>query len=756
MMLLVWGLAAGVAVAAAAFPAVAVAGLGAKYGADEFEKLPSSLKLRPLAQLTEVYAADGETLITTFYDENRKYMPLRKIAPVMHDAIIAAEDQRFYEHHGVDLKGILRAMVANHQAGEVEQGASTLTMQYVRQALVYSARTPEEVRKASEDTAARKLREIRYAVQLEKELTKEEILERYLNIAYYGQRAYGIYAAAQVYFSKEPKDLTPEQAALLAGLVRAPSQYNPAANDKSGALERRNWVIDQMVSADMLDAQEARDLENRPIGLKLKTIPNDCVSTSKNDWGFFCDFLRNWWLSQKDFGETAAERENLLRRGGFKIVTSLDMKVQKSARKHVFDHQGKKSRFALGGVFIEPGTGRVKAMAVNRVYSNNNKNNLPHTDPAKRRAKVKSTYPNTAVPLLGGGDTPGFQAGSTMKWFTMLAALEKGTKLDHQFHSPGRYTTRFVTAPGPASCGGRWCPKNASPEMTGVRNMYSGFGMSVNTYFAQLVERVGPTAAVRMAERLGLTWAGSPKKCCSDAYYAKHSSGWGPFTIGVTDTTPLALANAYATAAAEGRYCKPTPIISITGRDGEPVKAPHKCKQAISKDVARAATDAARCPVGEKPQRGSCGGWGTATRVSGIVPGDVAGKTGTTDSNRAAWFVGYNRKLAGAAFLADPDYRLSTVPADGPRFPTSVVAFTLKDYAKDHKAKGFTAPSAKIAHGGSRASSPDRSSRKKPDDGGGNRGGGNRGGGDGDGGGGDNSGEPSEPARRDDTAFAPQ
>ena len=761
-MLLVWGLAAGVAVAAAAFPAVAVAGLGAKYGADEFEKLPSSLKLRPLAQLTEVYASDKKTLITTFYDENRKYMPLEKISPVMIDAVIAAEDQRFYEHHGVDLKGILRAMVANQQAGEVQQGASTLTMQYVRQALVYSANTPEEVRKATEDTAARKLREIRYAVQLEKELSKKQILERYLNIAYYGHRAYGIYAAAQVYFSKDPSELTVDQAALLAGLVRAPSLYDPASNDKSGALERRNWVIDNMLDQGAVSAADAKEAKDKPLGLKPKTIPNDCVSTRQNNWGFFCDFLRNWWLSQKEFGNTVTEREALLRRGGFKIVTSLDPKLQATAQRHVSNHQSKTSRYALGGVFVEPGTGRVKAMAVNRTYSLNVKHNKPNSDPAKRRAKVPSTYPNTTVPLLGGGDTPGYQSGSTMKWFTMLAALERGTKLDHQFYAPGRYTTRFITAPGPASCGGRWCPKNASSSMNGVRNMYSGFGMSVNTYFAQLVEKVGPTAAVRMAERLGLTWSGNPNKCCNDAYYAKHSSGWGPFTLGVADTTPLAMANAYATAAAGGKYCKVTPIISITDRDGTPVKPPHKCKQAISKDVAWAATDAARCPVGEQPKKGSCGGWGTATRVTGIVPGPVAGKTGTTDSNRAAWFIGYNRKLAGAAFLADPDYRQTSVPANGPTYPTSVVAYTLRDYMKGKKSPDFGAPSDRIANGGSTASAPRPPS--KPDNGdgddgrgndgrGNDRGGNDRGGNDGGGNDGGGGGGGDTVARRDDSAI---
>ncbi|MGH3713927.1 MAG: transglycosylase domain-containing protein [Micromonosporaceae bacterium] len=707
-MLLVWGLAAGVAVAAAAFPAVAVAGLSAKYGADSFEELPSELKLRPLAQRSEVYAADKKTLITAFYDENRKYVSLDQISPVMIDAMVAAEDQRFYEHHGVDLKGILRAMVANHQAGEVEQGASTLTMQYVRQALVYSATTPAEVRRATEDTAGRKLREIRYAVQLEKELSKDEILERYLNIAYYGHRAYGIAAAAQVYFSKGPKDLAPQQAALLAGLVRAPSLYDPAVNQKSGALERRNWVLEQMAKVKFLSPAEATKAAKAPIGLKLKSIPNDCVAAKRNDWGFFCDFFLNWWRSKKEFGTTVSERENLLRRGGFKIVTSLDPKIQASAYKHVIENHPKHSKYALGAVFIEPGTGKIRAMAVNRTYSNSNKHNALHSNPALRARKIKSTYPNTSVALLGGGDASGYQAGSTMKWFTMLAALERGMKLDHQFYAPGRYTTRFIIEPGgPAACGNRWCPKNASKGMNGVRDMYTGFGMSVNTYFAQLVEKTGPTAAVRMAERLGLRW-----RTKTDQDLAKHPEGWGAFTLGAPDTTPLEMANAYATAASGGIYCDPLPIETITGRDGKPVKPPHQCKRVISKDVAWAATDAARCPVGEKPVRGSCGSWGTATRVSGIVPGPVAGKTGTTDSNRAAWFIGYNRQLAGGAFMADPDYRLTDVPYNWTRYPASVVAYTLKDFMKGKKPINFGMPSAGISSGGARAKEP----AKKPDD----------------------------------------
>jgi membrane peptidoglycan carboxypeptidase len=249
--------------------------------------------------------------------------------------------------------------------------------------------------------------------------------------------------------------------------------------------------------------------------------------------------------------------------------------------------------------------------------------------------------------------------------------------------------------------------------MAGVRDMHTGFGMSVNTYFAQLVEKVGPTAAVRMAERLGLRWRNSV-----DRELAKHPSGWGAFTLGAPDTTPLEMANAYATAAAGGKYCEATPIESIIGRNGKPVDPPHKCERAVSKDVAWAATDAARCPVGDRPARGSCGSWGTATRVSGIVPGPVAGKTGTTDSNRAAWFVGYNRQLAGAAFIADPDYRLTDVPNDATRFPTSVVAFTLRDFMKGKDPIKFEVPSRKISYGGRHATAPRKSDRDDGDGGG--------------------------------------
>jgi len=242
--LLVCGLLAGLVVAAAAFPAVATSGLAAKAGADTFDQLPTDFDVLPSPQITYVYASDRKTLLTVMYDENRRDVSITQVATVMQQAMVAAEDTRFYQHHGVDVKGVARAFVANQRGGDTEQGASTLTMQYVRQVISYSARTPQEVIDATEQTPARKLREMKYAVALEKKLSKAQILERYLNISAYGHGAYGIFAASHVYFNKDPKDLTLPEAALIAGLVKAPSTNDPATKDGlPRAVERMKYVL---------------------------------------------------------------------------------------------------------------------------------------------------------------------------------------------------------------------------------------------------------------------------------------------------------------------------------------------------------------------------------------------------------------------------------------------------------------------------------------------------------------------------------
>jgi membrane peptidoglycan carboxypeptidase len=226
--LVICGLLAGVVVAAAAFPAVAMSGLAAKAGGLTFAQLPSQLRDFSSPQITRIFASDNKTQIAVMYDEFRSDVPLKDISPNMQNAIIAAEDREFYHHNGVDLKGVARAFVNNNQGGGTKQGASTLTMQYVRMSLAYSATNPQEVVDATTDTPKRKITEMKYALQVEKQLTKQQILERYLNVAPFGNQAYGVYAASQVYFNKKPKDLTVPEAALLAGMVKAPTSFNPA------------------------------------------------------------------------------------------------------------------------------------------------------------------------------------------------------------------------------------------------------------------------------------------------------------------------------------------------------------------------------------------------------------------------------------------------------------------------------------------------------------------------------------------------
>ncbi|HEX6870807.1 MAG TPA: transglycosylase domain-containing protein, partial [Micromonosporaceae bacterium] len=333
--LLICGVLAGIVVAAAAFPAIALGGLAAKSGADTFGELPSELDVPTPPQITYIYAKDNKTLLATFYDENRHDIPLAQIPPVMRNAIIAAEDQRFYEHNGVDLQGIIRAFVANQQSSST-QGASTLTMQYVRQAITYSATSPAEVIAATEQTNARKLREARLALSLETVLTKDEILERYLNIAAFGHGAYGIYAASQVYFNKEPKDLKLEEAALLAGLPKAPSEFVPVTETgRPQALARRNYILDEMAELNMITTEQAKAARQTPVKVTGMRTPNGCVSTTVAHWGFFCDFFYRWWLAQKEFGQDEAERERRLKSGGYRIVTTLDPAIQASANKNI-------------------------------------------------------------------------------------------------------------------------------------------------------------------------------------------------------------------------------------------------------------------------------------------------------------------------------------------------------------------------------------------------------------------------------------
>jgi membrane peptidoglycan carboxypeptidase len=692
---------AGVVVAAAAFPAAAMSGLTVEAGGKAFAALPSQLNEFASPQITRVYASDGKTQIAVMYDEFRSDVPLSQISINMQNAIVAAEDRDFYKHGGVDLKGTIRAFV-NDETGGDKQGASTLTMQWVRMALAYSATNPQEVVAATEDTPKRKITEMKYAMQVEKEMTKQQILERYLNIAPFGNGAYGIYAASQIYFNKSPKDLDVAQAALLAGMVKAPTSFNPTtASGYPQAQTRRQYVLDGMVTTGAITKAQEQAAAKEKIPHTVKRVGNGCVSVNKNEWGFFCDYFTRWWLQQQAFGATTYDREQRLNDGGYRIVTTMDLKATAAAHKRINEKIKTSNKDALMLAAVKPGTGEVLALAANRNYKLDDSKNHISSDPKKAAKKLKGTYPNTTNPIIsGGGDVDGYQAGSTFKMFTMVTALKQGIPLSKVINAGVVAKTHYIVSPSsPAACPGThfYCPGNAGESEAGVYNMWAAFGHSVNTYFVPLEEEVGAQNVVRTAQDFGIQFRAS-----NDADLAKpgNAEQWGAFTLGVSESTPLDLANAYATLAGDGMYCAPTPVKSIVDRDGSKIDVGSpSCRRVVSADVARTALDAARCPVGDSAQLGSCGGSGTAPGAHGVVDHPVFGKTGTTDSSKTAALILGTTSIVVAGYLADTDWPQTSQHMDH-AIVNPAVWNTVADYMRGKPSVQFKKPGdSKVAVG---------------------------------------------------------
>ncbi len=658
--LLVCGALAGVLTAAAAFPLFATGGIFAGDSIEAFESLPTELTQSALPQTSYVYASDGETLITSFYEENRREVSLDDVDPVMIDALLAAEDSKFYEHNGVDWAGIARAALANQSGGD-SQGASTLTMQFVRNTLIYSASTIDEVIEASEDTYDRKLREARFAMAVEDTMSKEDILQGYLNVIYLGNQAYGIHAGAYTYFNKPPSDLELHEAATLAALPKFPSYADgllDGEGDDANIIERRNWVLGRMAELGTISESEADEAADQPLGFDPRPERNECVDVTKNSWGFFCDYFKSWWGDQEAFGETERDRLSLLKRGGFRIVTSLDPDLQNAATEEIQDRIDNDDERALGSVTITPGTGHIRAMAVNRVFSLDQSDNGPRSD----GEDGLSNYPNTTIPLLSGNNqVHGFPSGSTMKMFTMLAALEEGWPLRTTLPSPQRYTSSYPADSSlDSACGSQiepgvshWCPSNDGGYASGSPlDMWGMFGKSSNTGFVQLQEMIGTEKAVEMAERLGLTFYNDSGVDAN----RDNLDRYGVFTLGMGDTTtPLDMAEAYATVAAGGNHCEPLPVTQIIGADGTEwaEAAAPDCEQVIDEDIALAAASAAHCPVYYGADGTRCVG-GTAREADGFDH-PIIGKTGTADSDRSYWFIGSTSAATTATFVGDPD-----------------------------------------------------------------------------------------------------
>ncbi len=615
----VWAIArlsalAGLIVAAVFVPAAAFTAVTGNNVSKAIVDLPLELKDVPAAQTSTLLASDGSRL-AYFYQENREDVPLDKISDEMQDALLSIEDNRFYEHGALDLEGTLRALVNNASANQT-QGGSSITQQLIKLTLVQQATTKEQVRAATKESVARKIRELKLAIAYEEEHTKKQILERYFNIAYFGDGAYGIQSAANHFFSVSPDKLNVLQSATLAGLVKNPVEFDPRAYPER-ALQRRNTVLAVMAGLGKISQKKAEELQATKLGLKITSFPNGCV-TSKA--AFSCDYVRRYLLAEPALGNTVQERRQRLERGGLTIKSNIDVRMQKAINKAVRSTVGAKDQ-AIGSIaLVEPGTGKVRGVAQSR--------------PMGRDKKKGESFINFAVPPQFG-DSGGFQAGSTFKMFTVAAALKKGIEVSRTYNSP-----KFLTMPAGTyfDCegGGTGTWKVGNSTSSGRKNMYTGTRESVNTYFAQLERDAGLCNVVKAAEAMGITVPFDSKTGVTDQV--------GPFTLGVTSVSPLTMAAAYAVPAGGGKYCKPQPVEAIVDMKDKVVKEYAKeCKRVMTQDDAAQINDILAGV--QKP-----GGFGYSNGTALRIPS--AAKTGTTQENKSVWYMGYTPELVAASMIA--------------------------------------------------------------------------------------------------------
>jgi membrane peptidoglycan carboxypeptidase len=604
---------AGVCLAGLAFPVIGGLGLASKGAADQLtpEKPPALV----LPQATRILAADGSTVIATLFTENRLAVKLSQIPKVAQDALIAIEDNRFYEHKGVDVKGTLRAVLHNSSSGST-QGGSTLTQQYVKNLLIETADTTAEQKAAVKRSVGRKLQEARYAIYLEQHMTKSQILEGYFNIAYYGSGVYGIGTAARHYFNRRVELLTTGQAAMLAGMVQNPSRYDPSTNLRN-AVARRNVVLTRMVELGFLTSSQKAHAISEPVGLNVQTSKSGCEAASVAP--FFCDYVRRYLEDGPDgafLGSTRQERQERLLSGGLTIHTTLDVKVQQAADTAVRDKVPPTDPSGVIAVAdtVQPGTGEVRAMAVNRDFGT-----------GKHQTKV-----NYAI-----GGSRGFQGGSTFKAFVLARALQMGISPSLTLYSPNRYCPKAFRYIVDGKCG----PSNAGDSESGTFDMVKATWASVNTYFIQLEERTGVDGPVALAESLGVRDVdGSFAGAAID-----HNPSFVFGAAGPDGYSPLAMAGAYATFAASGTFCPPRPITSVTDSAGDEKYKKPDCDQVLEPQVADKVTAILRGVVD--------GPLGARTGSGASIGRPVAGKTGTTNLEKAAWFIGYTPQLATAVWM---------------------------------------------------------------------------------------------------------
>lgn len=461
------------------------------------------------SKVTTVYAADKSTVLAKFYLRDCQPIALDKIGDPVIGATLATEDERFYNHGAIDLIGVFRALL-NNVTGSKRQGASTITQQLVRNTVLAD--------EASEATLKRKVREATLAEKLESQLSKDEILNLYLNSINYGDNCYGIEAAAKHYFSKHANELTTLQAATLVGIPQAPTSLTPTQHPDA-CRERRNVVLQRLADTGRLSQEEADDLKDKPLEIKVDT--SDKSINGMYRYPYFTSYVRDRLLN--DFGTEGVYE------GGLTVYTTLDPKLQKEAEEACqaqYDAWGPDMGVEIALVSIDPHNGYIKALVGGKDYRADQFNLVTQ---ASR------------------------QAGSSFKAFTLTAAIEEGI-------SP----STLLDCTSPAQLG-NWRVENINNVNYGIRPIRSAFAVSSNTGFARLIQAVGADKVAAVAKRMGIK-----------SKLDKVDS----LTLGTSGVTPLEMCGAFATFANGGTQRPPTSITKIVDRHGKTI---YKWKDAGSK-----------------------------------------------------------------------------------------------------------------------------------------------------------------------------
>ena len=562
----------------------------------------------PPYQATRLYARDGQ-LVASFYRENREFTPLGDVPGVMRHAVLAIEDDRFYQHGGVDFRAIARASLRNLRARALVEGGSTITQQLARSLFL----TPER-------SFNRKATEAVLALELERRLTKDEILERYLNQVYFGQGAYGVGMAARVFFGKSPRELTLDESALLAGLIRAPSLDNPYGHPDR-ALERRAVVLRRMAQLGYVTSRDAAGAQRAPLRLS-RDQPAGYVGMRAP---YFASMVLQYLIGR--YGEETVYN------GGLRVYTTLDLGMQEAAQRSV--RQGiadaeplHVSQGAL--VALDPETGAIRAMVGGVDFAESKFNRAWQ---AER------------------------QAGSSFKPFIYTAAVAAGW----------RPWKRILDAPVsyPAGDGTSWRPKNYDRRYRGWVTMRRALERSINVPAVRTLEEIGPDTVISYARRMGIA---SPLR--SNLSLA----------LGASEVTPLEMASAYGTLATLGIRAQPMAVTLVTDRAGRVLErnTPRR-EQALSETVAYAMVDMLKGVISH----------GTGRAASLDRP--VAGKTGTSDDYRNAWFIGFTPHLATAVWVGNDD-NTPMQRVTGGTVPAQVWAAFMRQAVESAPADDWTPP----------------------------------------------------------------